>query len=150
MNRCTVFTVWQGLCTISGKEQLYTYLPTLGATSSIFHRRVRQGTYTIRGKPAVPAQDTWFCLNRLHSAMRSIHNSRKTQLYTYKVCKKTAFVFPRIVILHTILGKNSHTLTKASLHLVTYNDSAHILKKNQPYTYLTYHSRPVILMQPKI
>ena len=35
-------------------------------------------------------------------------------------------------------SRNSHTLTKVGLGVFTYYDSAHISKKNQPYTYLTY------------
>ena len=76
------------------------------------------------------------------SSTRCVHNLRKShlynyldsrtfciafiqvytpQLYTYKVCK-SSLPFPRVVILPKILGKNSHTLTKAG---VTYCDSTH-------------------------
>ena len=75
------------------------------------------------------AKDTWCCLHRFPSLMRSVHNSRKNQLYTYKACKSTlshsthcgsahntiytyctAYEsrpsrFMHCVILHTILGK---------------------------------------------
>ena len=43
--------------------------------------------------------------------------------------QKHAFASRRIVILHTILGKNSYTLTNAGFRVFTYCYSAHISKK---------------------
>ena len=109
----------------------YTYLAMLGATLSVaeFDKVCTQ----FEENPAVhlPRQHrtlgtafiSYMC------GMRSIHNSRKTQLYTYKVCEsmlphivilhaktaiyqlKQALVFLHIVILHTILRKASHENT---------------------------------------
>ena len=38
-NRCNILIVWQGLYTISGKKQAYTYLATLDATIISFEVR---------------------------------------------------------------------------------------------------------------
>ena len=106
VKECTVFIVWRGLCTISGKK-LYTDLAMLGGTSSIAEFDKVYVCTQFEEKPAVPryvVQDTWYCLHQLQSATRSVHNSRKTQLDIYKACK-------------------------SSLHISTYCNSAHNSRK---------------------
>ena len=49
------------------------------------HSLWRREAISVRGGPY--GKLAWYCLHQLHSATRSVHNSRKTQLYTYKVCK---------------------------------------------------------------
>ena len=124
-NRCTVFT-----CLVqphllpsstryvhsSRKNQLYTYL---GSTRNL----VLLSLLTECDEVCTQFQEN-----------PAIHLQR---------LQKHAFAFLCIVILHTIIGKNHDTLTKAGLCVFTYCDSAHNSKKNQPYTYLTYDSRPV-------
>ena len=109
------------------------------------------------------------------SATRSVHNSRKTQLYTYKACKSMPSRFhicvstycnsahnsrkqqpyidlsshlwwpsqltSNFVILHSTFGQlkvDFHSTLrfwqKAGLHVFTYCDSAHSSKKKQHYS----------------
>ena len=99
-------------------KETVIHLPSY-AYCNLIRRRVQQGMYTIRGKASCTltqvVQDTWYCLHQLQNATRSVRNSRKNPLYTYKVCKSTPSCF-RVLQFYT--------------------------KKNQPYTYQTYDSRP--------
>ena len=63
------------------------------------------------------AQYTWYCLHRLQGVTRSVHNPRKTQLYTYKVCESTlSSVSTYCNSAHNSRKeRNGHTLTKAGL-----------------------------------
>ena len=129
------------------------------ASHSCSRDETRKTERLVRGTNAT---GTWKMVPSL-SSKRYVHNSRKSQLYTYLGSaghlvlpssvrvqrglytivgnpsyvliglRKHAFTFPLIVI----LGKSSPTMTKAGLRVFTYCDSAHNSKKNQPYTYLT-------------
>ena len=101
----------------------------------------------------------------IHSLVKSVHNSRKKQLYTYLATLGATLIGRRVRQgmdlgseghlllpssvkefvrgLYTILGKNSYTLirlVKARLCLSKYCDSLHNSRKNQLYTYLAYKS----------
>ena len=121
------------------EKHLYTYLATLGATSSIAEfdkvctqfkekpavhfiprqrrtlgaafigNRVRQGLYTILGKPHYTLIRLAKACLRVSTYCNSAHNSRKQNSHT--LTKAGLHVFAYIVILYTILGKTSHTLT---------------------------------------
>ena len=103
---CTVFVVRQSLCTIPGKNQLYTHLVTLGAT--FIGHRVRQGMYTYLGSAGHLVLAT-FIGYRVHRGLYII--VEKTSYYLQGLRKPT-FAFPRIVC-----------------------DSVHNSRKKQLYTY---------------
>ena len=97
---------WQGMYTIRRKASCsLTQGRTLGI--AFISYRVHRGLCTILGK-------TSYTLIRLAKAWPSfpciicdsVHNSRKTSTYY-----KSRPWFSCIVILHTVLGKNSYTLT---------------------------------------
>ena len=101
------------------EKQLYTYLATLGATSSV--AEFDKVCTEFEEKPAVHLPryrrtlGTAFISYRVRE--RSVHNSRKKQLYTYKACE-------------------------SSLCISTYCDSAHNSKKNHTlFTYCDSYAR---------
>ena len=89
------------------------------------------------------AQDNWHCLHQLQSATRSVHNIQGKPSYTLiRLVKARLCVSAYGNSAHNSMKKKSHTPTKPDLHVFTYCDSAHSSNKNQPYTSLTYDSRP--------
>ena len=62
-------------------------------------------------------KDTWYCLHQFQSLMRSVHNSRKNQLYTYKACKSTLSYSTRCGSAHKTIYTYCTQLTRAGLHV---------------------------------
>ena len=73
------------------EKQLYTYLATLGATSSVaeFDKVCTQFEEKSQLYTYLGSTGHLYCLHRLQSAKKFVHNSRKTQVYTYKACEST-------------------------------------------------------------
>jgi len=84
------------------KSQLYTYLSREGHLVLPLSVAEFNGPCTqFEEKPTMhfdnivwtpnPTSNMWkdasYCLHRLQSSTRSVHNSRKNQLYTYLACK---------------------------------------------------------------
>ena len=105
-NRCTVFIVWQGLCTIY-EETVIHLSSMLGAT--FINRRVQRGMYTIRGKASCTLQT--------------------------KLAKACLIPLSLVIVRwgsYTILGKNNPTLirlAKSCLCISTHCDAVHICSK---------------------